>query len=112
MNNDRANRQINQILNMKNVTYIAKTNRLLGSYGSAEEGYMFEPKLGERESTSRDSFKSSGDVMYRGMLMIHNKERVIAFTSYSFIDLVSASGGIITGMMAVFGPIAGLFSKL
>ena len=41
-----------------------------------------------------------------------NKQQSYVFTSYSFIDLVSASGGIITGLMALFGPIAALFSKL
>lgn len=44
--------------------------------------------------------------------MIHQKEQSYVFTSYCFLDLVSASGGIISGMIAVFGPLAGLFSRL
>lgn len=34
------------------------------------------------------------------------------FTAYSFLDLVSASGGIITGMFYIAAPIAMTFSKM
>ena len=48
--------------------------------------------------------------MYRGMIMKHNKERVLSYVAFSFIDLLSASGGIVQGLICVFTPLAGLFS--
>ena len=50
--------------------------------------------------------------MYRGMIMKATQEREIVYTAYSLIDMVSASGGIIAGLLAVFGPVAELFSRL
>ena len=117
-------KQVSQILNMKNVSYTARMDQFLGAYGPAEHGFAFEPIMNDRVSSRRDSHKtaifddedpenpSRSDSLYRGMIMMHTKQQSYVFTSFSFIDLVSASGGIITGLMAVFGPIAGLFSKL
>ena len=50
--------------------------------------------------------------MYRGMILKYDKEQIITYTAFSFLDLLSASGGIISGLLAVFGPIAAIFSTM
>ena len=68
--------------------------------------------INDRIIKVKDRLKTTGDVIYRGMIMKYNKERIISYTAYSFLDLVSASGGIISGMLAVAAPIAAIFSNL
>ena len=73
---------------MKNVSYTAKTDRFLGAYGAAEKGFAFEPLANGRVTKRRDTMKEAifdnhettisdnpakGDVMYRGMIMMHDK---------------------------------------
>ena len=70
---------------------------------------MFEPTVDGRINKIPNSGLSN---IYRGMVLKHSKERVETFTAYSFIDLLSASGGIVSGLVACFAPIAGLFSKI
>jgi hypothetical protein len=103
---------IKQTINMMNTTYSAKMDQFFGSYGKKEEGFLFTPVLGNGVTRIKDSFKGTYDTMYRGMIMKHRDERVLSYVAYSFIDLVSASGGIIKGLQAVFTPIAAMFSIL
>ena len=59
---------------MKNVSYTARADRFLGAFGPSSSGYSFEPVKGGRISQAKEIYKSTGDVMYRGMIMIHQKE--------------------------------------
>ena len=50
--------------------------------------------------------------MYRGMIMKYDMERIINYNTYSSLDLLSASGGIISGMLAVAVPVSAIFSDI
>ena len=50
--------------------------------------------------------------MYRGMITKHTKEKVETFIAFSFIDLFATSGGLIQGLVAIFTPIASMFSEV
>ena len=94
------------------VNYTSKMSKFLGQYGPFEIGYAFDPIINVRSNEVKDRSKTTGDIMYRGMIMKSTKERIITYTAYSFLDLLSASGGIISGMLAVSAPVAAIFSRL
>ena len=98
-----------------NVNFTSKMSKLLGKYGPFETGYAFEPVINQRLTEVKDTLKTARgnmDTMYRAMIMKSNKERIMTYTAYSFLDLISASGGIISGMLAVAAPIAAIFSSM
>ena len=97
---------------MMNVNFTAKMDKFLGSYGPQESGYAFTPIPNQRIIKSKDRAKTTGDVLYRGMIMKYDIERVISYNAYSFLDLLSASGGIISSMLAIAAPVAAIFSDL
>lgn len=101
-----------QIINMMNVNYTARIDKTFGMYGSSKVDYAFKPILDLRVSETKDVTKDSGDFMYRGMIMKYDKQRYLRYTAYSMLDLISASGGIITGLLTLASPIAKTFSKL
>lgn len=68
------NWQHSQIINMMNVNYTSKMNLFLGAYGPAQKGFAFKPVIDHRVSKAKDPTKTSGDVMYRGMIMKYHQE--------------------------------------
>ena len=50
--------------------------------------------------------------MYHGKIVQFDHTKTIHTTAYSLIDLMSASGGLITGVYYTFIPIALTFSRL
>ena len=106
------NWDLKQNINMMNVSYSSMMNRWLGSFGSRKEGYAFAPVQGGRISKIKDTTKDSLDTMYRGMIMKSQKERVLSYHAYSLIDLLSAAGGIFSGLKYLFAPMAQMFSVL
>lgn len=95
------------------VSYTARMNGFLGAYGASETGDVFEPHVDGRISKAAELNvgKSTSDNIYRGMFMKHSMERIETFDAYSFLDLLSDSGGIIKGIQFVFAPIAVIFSS-
>ena len=96
---------------MLNVSFTSKMDKFLGSLGAATKGEFFEPVIDSR-ITELPGAKDVNDVLYRGMIMKYGKEKIQTYTAYSFIDLLSASGGTVKGFSHVFSPLAAVFSKI
>ena len=70
---------------------------------------MFD-RNGQR--TTRNILSETGYNVYHGKIVQYDHTKTIHTTAYSVIDMVSASGGLITGVYYSFIPIALTFSRL
>lgn len=54
----------------------------------------------------------NGHQLYRGLIMKYNEKQHSTKVAFAFLDLISASGGLITGLYYALIPLAGVFSRL
>lgn len=75
---------------------------------------MFFESVFDRDSQrrARNIISDTSDNIYHGKIVKSDKHKLIQTTAYSLVDLLSDSGGLISGAYTGFTPVAKTFSKL
>lgn len=104
---------ISQRISLKEVLVTSKPDVVLGYYGETSSDNFFESVFDHNgQQTTRNILTDTGYLVYHGFIVDYNHHKFIKTTAYSVIDLLSASGGLISGIYYSFIPIALTFSRL
>ena len=104
---------ISQRIIMKEVDVTDKPVLMWGYYGDDNFTQFYETVYdthGQRAVRHKESDK--GYNIYHGKIVKHCHFKEIRTTAYSIIDMLSASGGLVSGMYYAAIPIASTFSRL
>ena len=104
---------IDQKIAMKKVNLTAQLSRVLGRYGQAEETIFYQSVYDNEPQEFDLSFIGNLGTanIYIGYLLKYDQVKQYRYIAYSFIDLLSASGGLLSSMYYGAIPVALLFSR-